>query len=233
MPTTILNTPLTTPSTTPHSTSTPGERLTDARGRTDALFDVLNPDAIYDRPVAERHRLIFYLGHFEAFDWNLLGRRSWSETAFHPEFDRLFERGIDPAPGQAPADSAGDWPSRNEVEQYGAKARAWVDGHLDELDPFVLQMAIEHRYMHAETFAYLMHGLSYDKKAEITATQVSPRPAPANPLIPISGGAATLGKTREHFGWDNEHLAHQVVVPPFSISKFKISNGEYVRFVQE
>jgi formylglycine-generating enzyme required for sulfatase activity len=210
-----------------------GQELSDAREQTDNLFRLIDPDAIYDRPVAERHRLIFYLGHFEAFDWNVLARRSRSETAFHTEFDRLFERGIDPPPGQAPADSVRDWPSRQEVEQYGAKTRAWIDAHVNELDPFVLQMAIEHRYMHAETLAYLMHGLPYAKKRGTTATQVSQRLAPENPLIPISGGAATLGKTREFFGWDNEHLAHQIVVPPFSISKFKISNGEYLEFVRE
>src|SRR5580700_7352152 len=133
--------------------------LVEARRQTDDLFRSVSPEAIHDRPVAERHRLIFYLGHFDAFDWNLLARRAMSETAFHPEFDALFERGIDPPAGQAPQDSAADWPSRGEIEQYNTKTRAWIDAHLDEFDPDLLQMAIEHRQMHAETFAYLMHGL--------------------------------------------------------------------------
>ena len=47
-------------------------RLAEARARTDALFQVLPPNSFYDRPIAERHRLIFYLGHLEAFDFNLL-----------------------------------------------------------------------------------------------------------------------------------------------------------------
>ncbi len=46
-------------------------RLGEARARTDALFQMLPPNSYYDRPVPERHRLIFYLGHLEAFDWNL------------------------------------------------------------------------------------------------------------------------------------------------------------------
>src|SRR5580693_1989766 len=90
--------------------------LDQARAQTDYLFSLIAPGALYERPIAERHRLIFYLGHFEAFDWNLLVRRSMSAPAFHAEFDRLFERGIDPAPGEAPADSAKDWPSEAEVE---------------------------------------------------------------------------------------------------------------------
>ncbi len=49
-------------------------RFKAARSQTDALFRLIVPDALYDRPIPERHRLIFYLGHLEAFDWNLLGR---------------------------------------------------------------------------------------------------------------------------------------------------------------
>ena len=73
-----------------------------AREQTDELFRLISPEALYERPIAERHRLVFYLGHFDAFDWNLLARRSLSGSAFHPEFDKLFERGIDPPAGQTP-----------------------------------------------------------------------------------------------------------------------------------
>ena len=214
------------------ATSTSGE-LAFARAQTDRLFQLIGPETLYARPIAERHRLIFYLGHFEAFDWNLLARRSLNAPSFHPAFDSLFERGIDPPPGQAPADSPRDWPTEAEVEQYNAKARAWIDSHLEDFDPRVLQMAIEHRHMHAETFAYLLHGLPYDKKrAPFDATQpVSARPAPTNPMLAIDSGCVTLGQSQDHFGWDNEYAAHDVFVPAFCISKFKISNGEYLDFV--
>src|SRR5580658_9126630 len=92
--------------------------LARAREETDKLFGLIDSATLYERPIAERHRLIFYLGHFESFDWNLVALRGMNASAFHPAFDRLFERGIDPAPGQAPADTAGDWPSENEVGQY-------------------------------------------------------------------------------------------------------------------
>ncbi|MGD1072783.1 MAG: SUMF1/EgtB/PvdO family nonheme iron enzyme [Bryobacteraceae bacterium] len=209
------------------------EQLASARERTDSLFRLISPEALYSRPVAERHRLIFYLGHLDAFDWNILARRGLSESAFHPAFDGLFERGIDPPPGEAPLDTAADWPAREEVESYNLKTRQWIDRHLDELDPALLQMAIEHRYMHAETFAYLMHNLQYSEKKCKGAKNPTPRPAPLNPMIRIAGGTVTLGKTPEGFGWDNEHLAHQVSVPAFGISRYKISNGEYLEFVRE
>ena len=45
-------------------------RLINARARTDEVFRVVREEAMYDRPIPERHRIIFYVGHVEAFDWN-------------------------------------------------------------------------------------------------------------------------------------------------------------------
>ena len=47
-------------------------RLAESRSITDDLFRIVRSDALYDRPIAERHRIVFYLGHLEAFDWNLI-----------------------------------------------------------------------------------------------------------------------------------------------------------------
>ncbi|MGA2713316.1 MAG: SUMF1/EgtB/PvdO family nonheme iron enzyme [Bryobacteraceae bacterium] len=211
-----------------------GNELLQARGHSDRLFRLIAPESLYERPIAERHRLIFYLGHLDAFDWNLLARRGMSAPAFHAEFDSLFERGIDPAPGEAREDSAGDWPSQNEVEQYRWKTRAWIDSHLEDLDSWLVQMAIEHRHMHAETLAYLLHGLPYRQKLAAAGVDIPlhRRPAPANPMIAIDAASVTMGKTKDRFGWDNEHLAHEVFVRDFRIPKFKISNGEYLEFVR-
>ena len=47
-------------------------RLEEARSITDDLFRIVRRDALYDRPIPERHRIVFYIGHLEAFDWNLI-----------------------------------------------------------------------------------------------------------------------------------------------------------------
>ena len=87
-------------------------RLAEARARTDELISLLRPDALYDRPIPERHRNIFYLGHFEAFDWNLVCRGAFGSEPFHDSFDQLFAFGIDPVGGDLPADNydlRADW----------------------------------------------------------------------------------------------------------------------------
>src|SRR6266852_516753 len=52
-------------------------KLLEARAQTDEVFRVVREEAIYDRPIPERHRIIFYVGHVEAFDWNLLAGRAF------------------------------------------------------------------------------------------------------------------------------------------------------------
>lgn len=98
----------------------------------------------------------------------------------------------------------------------------------------LLQVAIEHRLMHAETLAYLLHNLSIEKKIPHTGPAIDARPAPGPKLVTIPSGIATLGQPRDGlaFGWDNEFGMQRVLVPSFSISVFPVTNGEYLKFVQ-
>ncbi len=104
-------------------------RLRKARARSEELFDIVLPAALYDRPIPERHRIIFYLGHLEAFDWNLL-QGPLGLSSFHPDYDRLFAFGIDPVEGSLPTDQPHDWPSIEQVRQYNAQLRETLDTAL-------------------------------------------------------------------------------------------------------
>lgn len=220
-------------------------RLIDARERTDELFGIVRDNAMYDRPIRERHRIIFYLGHVEAFDWNLLAQRAFGLRPAQRSFDDLFAFGIDPVGGGLPNDAAKDWPGREEVDHYQRQLREKLDGAIDgalarpeEGHPQLtemLQVAIEHRLMHAETLTYMVHQLSVDKKIRgpigksSGARQLKPR------LVEIPAGRATLGlkhETGEEFGWDNEHEAHEVDVAGFAIENGNVTNQDFLRFVQ-
>ncbi|MBX3335546.1 MAG: hypothetical protein KF876_15565, partial [Nitrospira sp.] len=87
--------------------------VNEARAHMDAVFGLVPEEEWYARPVPERHRLIFYLGHMEAFDWNLLmADRACSS---HKTLNQLFAFGIDPGPDHLPDDQPADWPSLTEV----------------------------------------------------------------------------------------------------------------------
>src|SRR4026209_2527949 len=103
------------------------ERVTAARRQTDKLFELVRADALYERPIPERHRLVFYLGHLEAFDWNLIAIRAFGIESFDPTLDKLFAFGIDPIGGGLPSEPASDWPDIAAVREYNGRVRATID----------------------------------------------------------------------------------------------------------
>ena len=232
------------------------ERLATARERTDSFFSLLGPDTKYERAIAERHRIVFYRGHLEAFDWNLLARTGDRVPAFDPELDRLFAFGIDPVDGQLPHDVPADWPTLIEIEAYVERVREELDRlldrvRLDEAETSAWEMAIEHRLMHAETLAYMLPHLPLDGFAEGAATapdaQVLGEGALARGAgyertggpgrvrrVAIRTGCVTLGRSRwgGGFGWDNEFDDDVAIVPAFTIDARNVTNVEFLAFVE-
>ena len=208
--------------------------LSEARARMDAIFSFIKPNAWYERPIPERHRLIFYLGHLEAFDWNQICRWTLGKPSFHPVFDRLFEAGIDPTQGDLPQDRPSDWPSLEEVQRYCSRVRKEVDRVLADVPEAILHVAIEHRWMHVETTGYLLHHLPEESKINPNHSSQIQGPSPDHQMIEILPGTATLGRSKEEgFGWDNEFGRYEAFVPSFTISKYKVTNGQYLRFVED
>jgi formylglycine-generating enzyme required for sulfatase activity len=207
-------------------------QIESARARTDELFKRLKPGVLYSRPIPERHRLIFYLGHLEAFDWNQICRQALDISSFHQEFDHLFEFGIDPPVGKAPQDEPSDWPSEGEIRAYNQRAREIINQVLEQAPEQIAHVALEHRLMHAETLAYLFHNLPYDQKVPAPVDSLHSTQKPPARMIEIPAGRATLGQAAGEFGWDNEFDQHQVNVAGFGIGKYKVTNGEYLEFVR-
>jgi gamma-glutamyl hercynylcysteine S-oxide synthase len=220
-------------------------RLGEAREQTDTLFGHVRREFLYQRPIAERHRIIFYVGHLEAFDWNLLSDRALGLKSFSTELDRLFAFGIDPVGGGLPTDVESDWPRREDVRRYVGRVRQELDSSIGQAlregvakQEFpleqLLQVAIEHRLMHAETLAYMLHQMPLEQKlppepdAQKLAAPVAAR------MIPIPAGEAVMGLRRDEpvFGWDNEYEQNRVPVPAFEIDGFKVTNGEFLKFVE-
>ena len=220
-------------------------RWADARRRSDEIFEVVKADSVYERPIPERHRIIFYIGHLETFDWNLLRERALSLKSFHAEFDRLFAFGIDPVGGGLPHDQPSDWPSVAAVRDYVNRIRQALDENLSRKDfdaaanagefslNTLLNVAIEHRLMHAETLAYMLHQLPLDRKGRVAVPAIRAGRPVVPQMIDIPAGAVTLGLERgsDSFGWDNEYEAHPAHVPAFSIDQYKVTNQQYLEFV--
>ncbi len=207
------------------------EALTEARKETDKLFDLVRPDSLYDRPIAERHRIVFYLGHLEAFDWNLLRPHMRHKEAINARFDHLFAFGIDPVDGGLPSDAPSDWPPIDDIHRYARQVRRALDDA--EHDGELLEMALEHRLMHAETLAYMLHQLPLERKLAEGQAEVPYGDSVRHEMIAIPAGSVTLGLARNaSFGWDNEFDGHKAEVPAFAIGRYKVTNADYLAFVE-
>src|SRR3979411_369394 len=180
-------------------------RLAVARSLSDEIVEVVRAHALYERPIPERHRIIFYLGHLEAFDWNLLRERILGLKAFDADLDKLFAFGIDPVNGALPSDQPRDWPSAADARRYVKRIRESIDAGLatmtdwnfnpdgtDFTPNILLNVAVEHRLMHAETLAYMLNQLPLERKIrsprkpELIVPPIAPR------MMDVPAGRATL-----------------------------------------
>jgi ergothioneine biosynthesis protein EgtB len=216
------------------------------RERSEALFDRVRPEAYEARPIALRNPICFYEGHLPAFAVNTLLKRGLGEAGLDPDYEVLFERGIDPEDEKGVPRAPRPWPSRIEIRSYGAAAdRAILDAlarrDIAAADTPVLAgglavyTVLEHEPMHQETLRYMFHRLPYDRKVRPTglaAPWIGTEPAPRR-SVRIPAGRATLGAgPEEPFAWDNERPPHTVEVAAFSIDVHSVTNRDYLEFVE-
>ena len=228
------------------------ERLNNVWARTDRIFDLLKPEAFLAQPIALRHPFIFYVGHLPAFAWNHVGGGVLGRPSFHPGFDELFSRGIDPDvddPTQCHAhpDVPDAWPPLAEVLAYRHQVRralresveavsARAGSELMARDGRVFTMVIEHELMHQETLLYMMQRLDLDLKvrpAWLPPVPTGPGRRPA--MVHVPAGVVTLGAGLGElgFGWDNESPPREIVVPGFRIDETPVTNGQFLAFVED
>lgn len=206
--------------------------LANARTVVGELFGIVDPGCLFERPIPLRHRLVFYIGHVEAFDRNLIGTAVPDVGTASAELDRLFAFGIDPGAGNVPADMPEDWPSMAAVEDYVARTRELVDDCWAAAPEQLRHVAIEHRLMHAETLAYMLHAMCPSKKSG-PAEDVPPGDRRASDTVAVEAGPTVLGQDDpDAFGWDNEFASHTVRVDAFRMDRFKVTNADYLEFVE-
>src|SRR5438093_12162827 len=98
----------------------------------------------------------------------------------------------------------------------------------------MLEVAIEHRLMHAETLAYMLHRLPSDRKISGADRAGWKAQRVKSHLVEIPAGTATLGLDRvqgDEFGWAKAFGAHEVTMNQFAIDNCNVTNYAFLRFV--
>lgn len=215
--------------------------------RYEQLFETLVGDeAWYRKPITLRHPLIFYFGHTATFFINKLIIAGQIKERINPRFESMFAVGVDEMSWDDLSEANYDWPGVSEVRAYRNQVRAVVDRFIrqaplslpiDWNNPWwAILMGIEHERIHLETSSVLIRqqDLSYVKKHPAWEPCRLSGPAPQNDLLEIAAGKVALGKDKNApcYGWDNEYGRHEAAVPAFKASRFLVSNGEYLAFVE-
>ena len=208
------------------------------------VFAIPIAGAYYDRPIPLRNPIVFYEGHLPAFAINTLMKLALKCRGIDEHYEVLFARGIDPDSVDAARPPTELWPSRAEVQAYGARADAILEDALlhgpinDGREPqrrnaeaaFAI---LEHEQMHQETLLYMFHEMAYDRKVGRSPLAVGRGTGGVKPTaneIPIPAGEVTLG-TEGIFAWDNELPQHRVEVADFIIHQHSVTNGDYLDYV--
>ena len=206
--------------------------------QSDDVFKLIKLEALPMRPIPLRHPFIFYLGHLPAFSWNQL-IFSGVENSIHAEFERLFERGIDPLTHSSAENARLDvWPAVSEITSFRDEVRTRVkesllDGRFDSI-PNVIHGIVEHEVMHVETLLYMVHELDHQFKTQVFDDLPQPkRHAPRWCVVPAARVQVGAKRNQFDFVWDNEEMAHQVEVSAIEVSDVPVTNQEYRDFVDE
>lgn len=215
--------------------------------RYEQLFETLAQDeAYFRRPISLRHPLIFYLGHTATFFINKLVIAGLIKERINPRFESMFAVGVDEMGWDDLSDAHYDWPGVAEVRAYRNQVRAVVDRLISNAplnlsigwnNPWwAILMGVEHERIHLETSSVLIrqHDLSYVRKHPAWEPCRLTGPVLQNALLEIAAGKVALGKDKgaAYYGWDNEYGRHEAAVPAFRASRFLVSNGEYLAFVE-
>ncbi len=220
-----------------------------AWSRSDELFAILPSGELLAQPIVWRHPFIFYVGHLPAFSWNQIcgGVLNW--PSFNSYFDELFCRGIDPDVDTGEChwhpDVPQRWPSLGETIFYRDEVRGAILDSVEALSDWraddvmaqggrVLQMVLEHEYMHQETLLYMMQQQSLLQKIRPrTPIRYMFQPMRVSESVRIPKGRARLGAGFDElsFGWDNEFDQIVVDVPSFTIDSLPVTNGQFNEFV--
>ena len=210
------------------------------------VFEVLKSDDVfYKKSELTRHPMIFYFGHTATFFINKLINMKIINTRVDANFESIFAVGVDEMAWDDVDSKNYAWPKVDEVREYRAKVKELVDELIMTLPMtlpitqdsamWIILMGIEHERIHIET-SLVLHTqmpLEFIKEVPLFSSCSHWGDAPLNEMISIKAQNIELGKGKFHnlYGWDNEYGRYKEDVKEFQTSKFLVSNGEYMEFV--
>ena len=213
----------------------------------ESLFSLINNDEAYFlRPEPLRHPLIFYFGHTASFYINKLILGKFITKRINGKLEAICAVGVDEMSWDDLSNEHYDWPSVSEVRFYRDHVARLIENLIDDMElslpiakdslAWIILMGCEHERIHIETSSVIMRmlPLKYLTENNNWSTCTDSANASENELVRMQGKLVEFGKpSNDHtFGWDNEYGYNTINVNDFSVSKYLVSNQEYLGFVK-
>jgi gamma-glutamyl hercynylcysteine S-oxide synthase len=214
--------------------------LGDARERTLLLIATLPEDRLFRQHDPLMSPVAWDLGHIASFEelWLL---RNLEEAVRFAEMPGTYN----PFEHPRATRSRLALPDLAETLAGMAEARRRVLDSLEAAaaldDPllhggYVYRMVAQHEHQHGETILQALQLLD-DPPYRAPRTVALPAGAPlatdAEGFVRFPGGRVEIGTDDRTAAYDNERPRHAVELPPFRIGAAPVTNGEYLRFVEE
>ena len=210
------------------------------------VFEVLKDDTVfYEKSELTRHPMIFYFGHTATFFINKLINMKIMNERINPNFESIFAVGVDEMSWDDMENSRYSWPAVDAVREYRTKVKTLIEDLIMSLPlelpikedsaMWIILMGIEHERIHIETSLVLHRQMPLDLVQESAYFPLCQKSeiAPINEMVDINAADIKLGieSSNELYGWDNEYGEYKEHVTAFKASKYLVSNGEYMEFV--
>ncbi|KAK3089792.1 hypothetical protein FSP39_006572 [Pinctada imbricata] len=220
----------------------------------ESIFTALKDDSVlYKCPDRLRLPLIFYFCHTAVVYANKLYLAGLIKDRVNRDLETIFETGVDEMSWDDTENyrmgGSYQWPTVEETVEYRRVVKNLVlkliqDTPLElpitmESPWWALLMGIEHERIHIETSSVLIRQLPVDMVTKpdewIYGPMKSGEPVTSNPMVKVDKREITYGKPFNFpsYGWDNEYGEVTCSVPSFEASKFKVTNGEFLEFVED
>jgi gamma-glutamyl hercynylcysteine S-oxide synthase len=221
--------------------------LREVRGRTLSLVAPLDDEQLNTVYSPILSPLAWDLGHIANFEELWLVQRIGGREPLHGELGRFYDA------IENPRKIRGELPILRDAElrAYMADVRertldvlesVEIDADVEDpllRDGFVYEMLLAHELQHNETMLQLLQLVDgYELPPQFATEHISPRIPGTSAsgqveMVRIGVGQHEIGAPGRGFAYDNERPRHAVELDAFEIDRTPVTNGAYVRFIEE
>jgi gamma-glutamyl hercynylcysteine S-oxide synthase len=199
--------------------------LKEARERTLALVEPVSEPDLDRQHDPLMSPLVWDLGHIAAFE-DLWICRETGRKLLRPELADVYDA------AETPRAERSEIPylHRDDAVAYMEAVRERTLAALDEVDPLIAEMLLQHEHQHNET---MLQTLQLAEPGVYAPERANLRAAAASGTVVVEAGARSIGFGGEGFVYDNERPRHQVELGAYRIDRAPVTNAQYAEFVDD